>query len=1628
MKKIILLSILILLCNDISSAQNYSWITPNTTYLKMYLADDGMYRINRTDFTNSGISTTSIDPRTVKVYNRGIQIPIYFNGESDGTFDINDYFDFYGTRNKGGVAKVYDQNNIFIYSTNEYFNQYSDTNVYWIGWGGSFGSRYPVSSYTTINNYPNSFYNDIIHFERDYFYSSGEVIGSTDFRFLTTEKFKGEGWFWSSLSSTQTVSDTFSTPLLYNSVPQNASVKLYAYPTKRNTSTVNEHSLQVKINGNLITTLLKNDFNRFDTTVVFSSSLLSNSSVNTVSVTYSFIVDPNTGVNSNLNVDFLEVQYPKIFKFRNEQMSSNLGGVDTTSKLFKVSGYNAINPVNIYDVANNIKIGTISNNLDTLKFTGKSNGKFVLVNNNITKKPFRIKQRFVPNLVSASNGADYLVIYNNLFTAQAEQLRSYRASHDNFRAFKAEIEDIYDIFNYGLEDPVAVRNFTKHVYDNWQLPKLSYICLMGRGSLDPKKLLSTSAYYKNLIPIYGQPPSDGFFANFNIGTFFYYPMVAIGRLPAYSPSEAQSMVDKVIAYENESPALWSKTYTYVTGGGTISEQSAHQLKSNIEINAYVLPSPLSGEPTKVYRSDTSGSVTFNMQDSLKNVINRGTFFINYRGHAGSHDWEVAMNDPNTLDNGNKMPLILSLTCFTGENALGNLRGFGERFSYLGNKGSIGFVGTTGWSYSTQGNQFGENIIYTLKNDTTRRLGALTKYSGKKMSVDSLQFNARHTINCYTLLGDPAVTLKLPVRPEFSITNSDYKLQNESPVLGDNVVLTIYPKNFGLNADSCKIRFQLKRNNQNYSVKDTIRYQLGTYDSLDYSFRIDSIGNYSVTVTLDYSNYYPLENKTNNSITIDIPVNNTSFVPLKPYDNSIINNDSVEFVGLNPQLNSVVNKIKVIVQFDTTNLFNSSFSRTFVNSSISGTVTKFKAQIPVLINNKLYFWRTNCINNNDSSGWSKTHAFIYRISPSSHSINSISDKSNNSSKAISVFKNYSRQYSSSDYSNTEFNANGIELVDYTANLFVRSLGSNAEESSYFSVGDKNIYIDGGSNTGLNLLKVKKLSGDIITFKNIKMNSASSSDSIVTFLNTFDATHYLMLLNAAYVPDATFLNTAAKNKLRQFGSIYCDSIGLIGYYHSWSLIGYLGATPSQVSEMFDPCCRPAPYCVSCNGHWQESMSNFNAVFRKTSGSVSSVVGPAQSWSDFSWTQTIAPNSSLLFNVYGIDKNEVQTLLMQDLPTYQFTDLSDIDAYQYPKLKFVAIFNIDTMIGSQSSILHSITINYTPPSELSYNVNSLRVTSSFKVGENLKYKFDYHNDGSSDLPGIIANVYKKSLNINNLISTDTTAIPLVTDTYKSYSNKFVVPFFRDSMKVFIELKPKGRNNESYSYNNLIEFSMNSVHASSPTSIVSVHSDGQLLRNGDYVKPKPELKINISDAETVSSLVSDTTLLTLMLNDKYVPYYVNGSLNQQLKTYDADNSKQGKDIALYYYPVLSNGTNKLAIIYHAESDNVDSVFYDVLVSDELLVKDLNNYPNPMKDVTNFVFNLAGSDNPSRFKIKIYTVSGKLIKELDYPVSIGFNTIPWDGRDSDGDNVANGTYLYKLVAEGDSNTETQIQKLVVLK
>ena len=1646
MRKILIYIAIIIAISNISFSQTYNWITPNKAYLKLFVNDDGIYRISRTDFTNAGISTTSIDPRTVKVFNKGVEIPIFFQGESDGVFDAADYLDFYGTRNYGGLTKYYTVNNALYYTKDEHFNLYSDTNVYWVGWDGSNGQRFSTANFTTSTPFGSSTFTERAVLEKDKIYTQGERANANDFRNFNNELFQGEGWYWSSMYTNLTVSDTVSTPLL-TTVPQTATVKIFAYPDQINTSVLSEHNLIIKLNGNTIGNIYKNDFDRFDTTLSFSTSIMNTASVNTFQAQYF-----GNGSNVLLLFDFFKLDYPKVFKFRNNQISSTLSS-DTTSKQFRITGYIPANPLSIYDVSNNQRITSFSNSSDTLIFTGKSNAKFEIINKTITKKPFRISQRLVPDLTSATNGADYLLVYNSLFTAQAEQLRNYRATKDNYRSVKAEITDVYDIFNYGLENPVAIRNFTRYVNDYWQAPKNKFLCLMGRGSLDPKKNATATVYNKNLIPVKGNPTSDSYFANFGneASTFTFSENIAVGRLTAYTAAEAQIMVNNIISYEAMTPDLWWKNFTFIIGGGTLSDQTFFQSLINPMVSSNITPAPVSGIADKIYRGDYTTTVTYNYKDSIRRDINNGTMIANFQGHAGNENWEDGMQDPATLSNFGKLPFVLSMTCYTGRTADAENRVFGETFMNMANRGAVGFLGSTGWGFAYSGSTLQNWILYGMAKDTLRRIGELVKYGNNKIAFDSVSSSNRHSINCYGLIGDPAVKLAFPKQPEFEISSSEYKLSNDFPVLNETVYITIYPKNYGLYADSCKIRFNLKKDNITIQSRDTVLKAFKYSDSVSYSFKLDSLKKYSVEAILDYSNWYPNDLKTNNTLSVNLPLKNISYVTIKPIDNSIVKPDSVEFIGLNPVTNQNMISMKVLLEMDTTKSFNSPLKKSFANSSITGVVTKFKTSIPILSSSIIYYWRTNSILNNDSTGWTKAQSFSYNPTfaeptPNENkkikvNINSDNDDVNIVSLAdsnnIILAKFKSNQFSQYDLYNTNFGTGGISLNSHTLTLSARSMGNNGAEISYLNVNDKGLNIDGGRSPGLNMMKVRRLNGSVIDIKNFRMTSGSSSDSVVNFLNTFDSTYYLIAVNSSYVDYSLVqvMSATCKTKIRSFGSTKIDSVDKFGWFDTWSFIGYPGATASNVSEQY--------FKYTQAAGWRESLSTIVRKYNNTYGTVANIIGPAQSWNNFSWVPTLIANSTVLFDVIGIDKNGIQTLLMSNQNLFNGVSLSSINAYQYPYLNLLAKISIDTITGFNSSYLTSVNARYFAPCELISNRNTLKITDTLvTVGKEIKINFNYHNVGYTSMPGAIVNIYKNSPLASNLIKSDTISSTLKIDSLFMYSNKITVPYFRtgsdNRLPVYIEVIPKGSTNEFYTYNNPLPFNLYINSIINPANL-QLFSDGALAKSGDKVRSNPEMKIiftDNSDNNSYSKVVSDTKTnsdtsgLIVRLNEINIPYYLSGKLNSALKIADVslkDGSNENAQ-TIFYYPSLKEGINKLTLIYKTGFETSDTVYYDFVVSNQLALKDLYNFPNPMKDETNFVFNLEGSSVSLESKIKIYTASGKLIREIKFPANSGYNQIRWDGKDNDGDFIANGTYLYKIVTENDSKTETTVQKLVVLR
>jgi len=82
---------------------------------------------------------------------------------------------------------------------------------------------------------------------------------------------------------------------------------------------------------------------------------------------------------------------------------------------------------------------------------------------------------------------------------------------------------------------------------------------------------------------------------------------------------------------------------------------------------------------------------------------------------------------------------------------------------------------------------------------------------------------------------------------------------------------------------------------------------------------------------------------------------------------------------------------------------------------------------------------------------------------------------------------------------------------------------------------------------------------------------------------------------------------------------------------------------------------------------------------------------------------------------------------------------------------------------------------------------------------------------------------------------------------------------------------------------------------------------------------------------------------------------------------------------------------------------------------------PNPANKEANLSFTLPKSGN---YRLKIYNISGQVVKTLDGKGNAGKNTVTWNGLDNGGRKAANGVYLYNLQAFGNSATK----KMIVLR
>jgi hypothetical protein len=102
-----------------------------------------------------------------------------------------------------------------------------------------------------------------------------------------------------------------------------------------------------------------------------------------------------------------------------------------------------------------------------------------------------------------------------------------------------------------------------------------------------------------------------------------------------------------------------------------------------------------------------------------------------------------------------------------------------------------------------------------------------------------------------------------------------------------------------------------------------------------------------------------------------------------------------------------------------------------------------------------------------------------------------------------------------------------------------------------------------------------------------------------------------------------------------------------------------------------------------------------------------------------------------------------------------------------------------------------------------------------------------------------------------------------------------------------------------------------------------------------------------------------------------------------------------------------------------------------ELSIRNAFAFPNPFQDDaigTNFSFTLI-SGAPADVLLRVFTINGKLVHERkETGLAPGYHQLGWNGLDAEGAPLANGTYVYRLLATNGTSRQMHESRLVKLR
>lgn len=748
-------------------------------WYKVKVSKPGVYRLDYSMLNAIGLTGSGADK--IQLYGMGgaslpekagdprpdglQEIPVMVYDGGDGSIDPGDYLAFYGEG--PGRWKLEGSQTRFVFQR----HLYDQNNYYFITRGNSAGLRIqpqvpptgtPTHSVTTFHDFQ-LYENDSLNLIK-----SGKLWLGEEFDLKTQYQFS---------FSFPNIDPMVQAEVLTSLAARSLTTSSFTIQSGSHSTSASIFSISTAYNTQYANTALK--------------GLTFNPSGNTIPVTLTY----NKPLSSSVGwLDYILVNLRRKLIFPGGQMHFRDPQVTGTGNIASYTIDQASSQVVVWDITSPMAPELIQSSLlgSSLSFKADASQlrEYVAFQGSSFLTP-EVTGKVANQNLRGMKPVEMVIICHPDFLSAANRLATIHLEHSGLTSLVVTPGMVYNEFSSGKQDPTAIRDFMKMLYDgattHGEMPK--YLLLFGDGSHDNMNRVSSNT---NFIPTFQS--EESLHPAYTFVTDDYYGLLddgegpngaghldlGIGRIPVATPVEATQMVDKTERYLSINTDIAASSACAATGATKPLADWRNSIclvaddeDSNLHVDqAEMLANYLDAHYgvyniNKIYidayhQESISGGHRYpDVNDAINRQVSKGALVVNYIGHGGEVSWAheriLRIDDILTWNNSYSMPLFLTSTCEFSRFDDPARRSAGE-YAYLNpSGGAVAMFTTTRLAFASSNYAFNTAFyqnVFKKESGEHRRLGDVFMWS--KIESGSVSSNRNMVV-----LGDPAIRLGYP---------------------------------------------------------------------------------------------------------------------------------------------------------------------------------------------------------------------------------------------------------------------------------------------------------------------------------------------------------------------------------------------------------------------------------------------------------------------------------------------------------------------------------------------------------------------------------------------------------------------------------------------------------------------------------------------------------------------------------------------------------------------------------------------------------------------------------------------------------------------------------------------------